>query len=224
MVAQMLPQNLVKADQVLEDLFTAINNGLCEHEIPISFHFFIESKRMNTDILFEHLPSNAHSPREKLFLALLYLYRNRSSWNYFEDQEMAFEQFQQAAYMGNSYGQFFLGKCLSEGMGVPYDPEESNFWYLKAALQGNSAALFMLGWVYEDSVYEFNTPDKCKAFRCFQKSALGGHCEAQGRIGYCFERGWGTIKDKHAAIKWYRKSTENAESDITQDLQRIYLQ
>ena len=76
----------------------------------------------------------------------------------------------------------------------------------KAAEQGNAAAQFHLGLMYDfgDGVRQNNVT----AMHWYQKAAEQGEVRAQVNLGSMYERGDGVLKDDMAAFKWYQKAAE----------------
>jgi len=57
-----------------------------------------------------------------------------------KNNEQAFYYWARAAIQGNADGQFSLGKCYEQGIGVHQDLEEAFKWYQNSAAQGNADA------------------------------------------------------------------------------------
>ena len=84
-------------------------------------------------------------------------------------------------------------------------------WYQKAAEQGNVAAQFKLGRMYEVGLDGRVTKDPAEAARWYRKAAEQGHIRAQVILGLMYEVGRGLTKDLAEAARWYRKAAEQGD-------------
>ena len=77
---------------------------------------------------------------------------------------------------------------------------------MKAAEQGDAAAQFHLGFMYDigDGVPE----DNITAIHWYQKAAEQGEVRAQVNLGSMYAHGDGVLKDDMAAFNWYQKAAE----------------
>lgn len=133
--------------------------------------------------------------------------------------------------------QYLLGKCYSNGEGVPESTEKAEELFLKAAKGENpfaaSAASSALGHLYRFSyknipqaiqwykkagcyrdiaeIYQNGEnieQDRTKAYEYFKKAAEQGDEISQYDVGRCYEYGDGVEKNEFEAVKWYRKAAE----------------
>ena len=93
-------------------------------------------------------------------------------------------------------------------LGFYYDSQKDAVkafeWYQKAAAQGNVAAQYNLGVMYDNGV---GVPeDDVKAVEWYQKAAVQGAVYAQSTLGYMYSRGEGVNKDLVKAFEWYQKA------------------
>src|SRR5436305_6212210 len=56
--------------------------------------------------------------------------------------------------------------------------------------------------------------DYYKAFKWYTKSANNGYSLGQNNLGICYEKGFGTNKDRNKAIEWYTKSANNHPNQL----------
>ena len=89
-----------------------------------------------------------------------------------EDYAQAVKWARKAAEMGSSSGQFRLGYCYDEGLGVTQDYAEAVKWFRKAANQGHARAHFNLGLCYYNG--HGVTQDRDQARELWRKGAALG--------------------------------------------------
>lgn len=111
-----------------------------------------------------------------------------------------------AAEAGIPEGQWLVGSCYDEGLGVVEDKAEAAKWFRKAAEQGYAAAQHKLGLYYYNG--EGVAKDKAEAVRWFSKAAEQGSAAAQHILGRCYDRGEGVAQDKAEAGRWFSKADE----------------
>lgn len=129
--------------------------------------------------------------------------------------------------------QYLLGKCYSNGEGVPESTEKAEELFLKAAKGENPFAASALGCLYRFSyknipqaiqwykkagdyrdiaeIYRYGEnieQDRTKAYEYFKKAAEQGDEISQYDVGRCYEYGDGVEKNEFEAVKWYRKAAE----------------
>ena len=89
-----------------------------------------------------------------------------------EDYAQSVKWARKAAEMGSSSGQFRLGYCYDEGLGVTQDYAEAVKWFRKAANQGHARAHFNLGLCYYNG--HGVTQDRDQARELWRKGAALG--------------------------------------------------
>ena len=72
---------------------------------------------------------------------------------------------------------------------------------LPNANQGNAAAQFALGWMYEHG--RGVSKDHAEAVRWYRKAAEQGHALAPAFLGAMYAKGDGVAQDDVAALKWF---------------------
>ena len=76
-------------------------------------------------------------------------------------------------------------------------------WYVKAAMQGNMGAQYLLGLCYFNGLGL--NQDHTEAAKCFLLAAKQGQIDAQRLLVSCYMTGCGVNKDVPAAIEWYKR-------------------
>lgn len=77
-------------------------------------------------------------------------------------------------------------------------------YYRKAADMGNSAAMRMIGSLYQSG--DGVAVDYEKALEWYLKAADLGDTTAMHNIGFLYSRGWGVVQDENKAAEWYTKA------------------
>lgn len=120
--------------------------------------------------------------------------------------ERRFPNWRTAADLGWPEGQWLLGRCHQDGLGVEKDAREAVRWYLKAAKQGFAAAQHTLAVCYaEGNGIKF---DRSEAVRWHREAAEQGYAQAQLRLGGRYESGNGVAEDQMLAVYWYLEAAE----------------
>jgi TPR repeat protein len=99
-----------------------------------------------------------------------------------KNERLSFECFKKIAEADESHalGQFKIGYFYYKGIGVKKNLKEAFRWYEKAALRGNSAAMYNLGMMYKKG--EGTDKDIDKAFIWCNKSVEQGNQDAQKNL------------------------------------------
>jgi hypothetical protein len=121
--------------------------------------------------------------------------------------EQAIEIWRPLAKSGNADAQFGLAVIYNDGIGVPQDYIEANYWFLRAAEQGYSPAQYNLGNAYKNGTGM--TPDASLAVIWWRKSAEQGFGPAQYNLGTAYIEGVGIPRDKVTGAQWYRRAAAN---------------
>src|SRR6187551_2008571 len=85
-----------------------------------------------------------------------------------------------------------------QGIGVGKDEKEAVLWYGKAASQGNAAAQFNLGVLYENG--RGTEVDFAKANEWYRKASAQGDALAIGNLGMLYMRGQGVKENKVVGV------------------------
>ncbi len=78
---------------------------------------------------------------------------------------------------------------------------------LQSARQGNAAAQFNLGLMYDSG--RGVRQDYTKAVQWYRKAAEQGNVEAQHNLGAVYVNGQGVHQDHKIAKEWYKKACDN---------------
>jgi TPR repeat protein len=158
----------------------------------------LEMKKDPVDAIELYKKSADQGNREAMF-TLGQCYENGNGVD--KDKKLSFEWYKKAAEKGHVEAQHRVGRCFMFGNGVDINFKAASEWLKKAAVQGQvNAILDYLGWC--------RVSDK-EAFELYKKGALLGHAGCQNKLGeLLFAK-----NEKAAAIKWFRKSAEQNNSD-----------
>ncbi|KAG9307046.1 hypothetical protein G9A89_016874 [Geosiphon pyriformis] len=126
-----------------------------------------------------------------------------------QNSEKAFFHYSNAAKGGNVFGQTNVGSCYFYGVGTNKDHAEAVRWFQKGAQAGESFSQSFLGDAYlrgkgirrdaRKAIYWYKCASQQEA--CFDI----GSSTSFYSLGFCYQAGFGTQLDVHAAIKVYRK-------------------
>jgi TPR repeat protein len=106
------------------------------------------------------------------------------------------------------------------GKGVPQEYGEAAKWLHRAAAQGDPAAQFNLGTLYETgNGVEQNLAEAVKWYR---ESAEFGYPFAQFNVGVFYEAGEIVPQDFTEAVNWYRRAAEQGLADAQCNLGLCY--
>ena len=151
-------------------------------------------------------------------LGLLYMQKRSDRGRRMPQNDvLAAQWFQKAAYQGSAPAQVNIGVLTQHGRGVPQDRYGAEVWFMVAAQQGFPIALYNLGVQYEKSKYYE------RARRHYQLAADLGYAPAQIQIGLIYWNNWlpGIApidlvpEDLVKAYMWMTLAWENAyESSI----------
>ena len=159
------------------------------------------------------------------------------------DDKKAFQYYVQAAELGSSEAEYYLGISDYTGSEVELDKAKAmsyldcacrkgnvdalRFMFtidpnnlLQTARYGNAAAQYIMGMRYD--IGEGVAEDKTEAVKWFRKAAEQGHVEAQYSLGTCYHEGEGVAEDKVTAVWWYRKAAEQGHAEAQNNLGWCY--
>ncbi len=125
-----------------------------------------------------------------------------------------------AAEHGSAGGQWLLGRCLQEGIGVQQDLAAAPGWFRKAADQGFAPAQNNLGRMYADG--SGVAQDKADALRWVRLAAEQGDACGQFALGCYYEDACGLPENEAEAVRWYRLAAEQGEVHGQYHLGRMY--
>ena len=102
------------------------------------------------------------------------------------------------------------------------DNKKAIHFFEKAAKQGNSNALNMLGFFYSGGPKDVKQDDK-KAFMYYKKAAEYNNTEAIYAVGLMYSQGKGVKQDDKKAIKWLKRASKEGDPNATFRLGMIYI-
>ena len=121
-----------------------------------------------------------------------------------------------AAELGDADAQNKVGVCFHDGYGAVQNTEKANYWYVKAANQGNIYAMNNLRLLYD------NQKNKEEALKWARMGAEHGHIECQYFLGDAYNDGNGLKEDIDQAAYWYKKAADSGHKDACNKLAVIY--
>ncbi|GBC45074.2 kinase-like domain-containing protein [Rhizophagus irregularis DAOM 181602=DAOM 197198] len=126
------------------------------------------------------------------------------------DKKKAFELFQKAVDLENSYGMIGLGHCYQNGIGTDIDKKKAFELFQKATGLENSSGIDHLGYCYENGIG--TDINENKAFELYQKAADLENLDGMSSLGQCYQYGIGTDIDKKKAFELYQKAADLGNS------------
>ena len=87
------------------------------------------------------------------------------------------------------------------GEGTDADPEEARRWYREAALQGDDAAQYQMGWIFD--IGHGVPEDNDAALRWYRKAGAQGNTAALYNMAIMFDTGDGVAVDQTEAARLY---------------------
>ena len=136
-----------------------------------------------------------------------------------KNSEEAFKLVKKSAKQGCVSGQYALGCCYLNGIGVSVDNDKGFEWIKKAASQGDAASEFLLGKCCAEGIGV--KKDMSKACRFFSLAAEQGNNNAQYALADAYHKGDGVEQDFNKAAEWYIKFINNIEETGGFTLQQI---
>jgi TPR repeat protein len=121
-----------------------------------------------------------------------------------EGDESFIEWYKAAAAQGYCVGEFNLGYCMGNGIGIERNEEEAMRWYKRAADQDFARAQYFLGEMYEfgDGV-EVNWNESIRLYR------MGANKKSEAsffNLGLCYKNGTGIECDRKMAACMFKFS------------------
>ena len=104
-----------------------------------------------------------------------------------------------AAELDDPQSQNRLGLMYRDGRGVPQDEDDALSWFLRAARQNFSTAMWNLAELY---AHRKNNPFEAAVW--YRKAASMGHADCMYRLAALYEEGKGVTRDYQEAEKWYQ--------------------
>jgi uncharacterized protein len=140
-----------------------------------------------------------------------------------QDQKEALRWYRRGAERGDADAEYDFGLIFHDASaGQKQNFDLAMKWFLRAANQGNPAALNMVGYMHD--MGEGAAEDPKEAVRWYVKSADKGFDIAQYNLGVMYQSGRGVDKDLAAAARWYRKAADQGDADSEASLGYLYEQ
>jgi uncharacterized protein len=140
-----------------------------------------------------------------------------------QDQKEALRWYRRGAERGDPGAEYDYGLIFHDASaGQKQNFDLAMKWFLRAATQGNAAALNMIGYMHD--MGEGMGEDPKEAVRWYQKAAEKGFDIAQYNLGVMYQSGRGVNKDLAAAARWYRKAADQGDADSEASLGYLYEQ
>lgn len=118
------------------------------------------------------------------------------------------ERLKSLAEQGDVDAQSALGSRYNLGKnGVSKDYTKANYWYAKAANQGDAVSQYLLGYSYLNG--EGIRQDYGKAIYWLKKASDQNLPQAQYELGRIYYQGLGVRQNKSQAKEWYGKTCDN---------------
>jgi hypothetical protein len=114
-----------------------------------------------------------------------------------------FDQYELAAYEGDTTAQVSLGRCYERGQGVTADLKKARYWYQAAAAQGNPLGVFY------DQRLENPTAHVMATVHAYRLAAEAGNACAHYYLGRCYETGYGVTKDVSYALYCFQMAIDH---------------
>ncbi|CAG8467493.1 627_t:CDS:1 [Ambispora gerdemannii] len=181
----------------------AVNEFLSDIEIQLisskntlfTIKRFLAATNSNEPEMIKYLINhNYQPPQNQVILGVFYLKKNK--------KRKSFEEFKKAAESNNPHGQYLLGYCYSEGIGV-LDKEAAVYWKQQAAKQRVPSACYYLACHYH---YGHGIKkSELNYYYLLHKAAERGHLRATLELANAYNRGFGTLRDKHKSLYWLSK-------------------
>ena len=127
--------------------------------------------------------------------------------------------YRRAAEHGNARGQYNLGVCYNDGIGVEQDDNEAIKWYRLSAEKGYSRAQHNLGICYYKGVGV--EQDYLEAVKWLRKAAEQNLPESYAALGACYYFGEGVDANKEEAAKWLKKAADLGLADAQDVLKML---
>jgi len=137
-----------------------------------------------------------------------------------QDYSEAVRYFREMSDLGDSYGQYMLGKCYYSGLGVAKDFKTAFELYSQAAKTKMPVAINGKGVCYlkgRGTKQDFN-----KAAECFREAAEEGLPIAQANLADCYVYGNGVEQNYAIAKDWYEKAANQGYAPAAFNVGRLY--
>jgi len=125
------------------------------------------------------------------------------------------------AQAGSARDEFLIGYAYTNGLGQPQDLSQGLAWYLKAANQGEPAAITELGRMYVRGIGVSQNYEK--GLEWLRRAAADGYAPAQTDVGLLYFQGLGVAPDVESAVRWWEKAARDNYAPAQSNLGVAYL-
>mmetsp|Transcript_25655 Transcript_25655/g.71779 ORF Transcript_25655/g.71779 Transcript_25655/m.71779 type:complete len:673 (-) Transcript_25655:90-2108(-) len=139
--------------------------------------------------------------------------------------ELSLPPLGRAATDGDASAMLKVGKCLLSGIGVEQDIPAGISWVRRAAKAGSSAALNMMGVLWDMGVApncELSKNQK-RALYYYREAAENNDMDAITNLGFCYFTGNGVSVDGLEACRWLSRAARNGHPKAQLFLGKLYL-
>lgn len=137
-----------------------------------------------------------------------------------KDPARAVELLRKAVDQGLPGAMSRLATAYQQGLAVEKNETEGLRLMRKAAEAGDGYGQSLLGDVYRTGS-NGQTVNHGEALRLYQLAAAQGQTTAMNNLGYLYEQGLGTAKDRSKAVEWYRKAASRGLELAKNNLKRL---
>ena len=141
-------------------------------------------------------------------IVLLNSFENTGNYN---DVSHAFALFSQAADLGNTEAEYYLGYCCFYGYGTTKDYDRAYDHFLSAANEGDVLAQAMVGKCLYNGYGTTQNHEAC--YDWFAKAAEEGVPSAENGLGNCYKHGYGVERNvvyplvRTSYVRYYVRTT-----------------
>lgn len=136
-------------------------------------------------------------------------------WGDVRDEAEAFKFNQEAAQLGHSGAILAMGYFYLNGEGVEKNLELAEYWYKKAARDGEPRAMFSLGWMAYDALAYSH------ASRWFHRASKKGHTRSIYWLGKLAWRGHGVRQSSSQAFALFHSAARENDPEAIRVLRYL---
>ncbi|MBF0311523.1 MAG: sel1 repeat family protein, partial [Magnetococcales bacterium] len=119
-------------------------------------------------------------------------------------QKQAAQFYEQQAKEGVAEGEYWYGRCLTDGIGVTADPVTGVSMYRRAAGKGHADAMARLAMAYKEG--EYLAKDERRYIELMRQAAEAGSLLARMSLAHNLMTGEYLPRDPKEALTWWRKA------------------
>lgn len=212
------------ADPIIDDgkrslawLEKAADHGHANAQLAMGFYFLFKTER---ELLMKKWRNHVNG---NINMMPLHLGVTLAIATLFEanNDHLAFEWFKKSSAQTNSDGQFWLGYCYYNGIGVEQSYSEAFSEFFKAAEQGMPDAMF---WLAHFNFEGIGVPkNDSLAFDWLMKSVANGCDDGYLMLGDLYRQGKYVEHNAELAFQWYEKAAVLNNALAQHKLSHLYL-